>query len=82
MKIPYLLTTLIAHILVLDLDNRRTIKINDLINFRHLLLKKYEDNVKIEKHYGFAPINDIMEIKKLLKEYPEIFYLKEKVQGL
>ena len=85
-EIPYLLTTLIAHCLVLELDNRRSIKISDLINFRHLLLEKYleeyqkyGDGVIGEKWEGdlkFAPVNDLIEIKKLLQEYPEVFYFQ------
>lgn len=85
--IPYLLTTLIAHTLVLELDNRRNIKINDLIKFRHLLFEKYleeyqkyGDCVAGEKWEGniiFAPVDDLKEIKNLLIEYPEIFYLKD-----
>ncbi len=85
--IPYLLTTLIAHALVLELDNRRNIKLDDLIKFRQLLFekyleeyKKYGDHVIGEKWEGnisFAPVDDVKEIKNLLIEYPEIFYFQD-----
>ena len=85
--IPYLFTTLLAHYLVLELDNRRFIKIEDLINFRNILFQKYleryqkyGDLVYGEKWVGelsFAPVNDTDEIFDLIKNYPDIFYLKE-----
>lgn len=84
--IPYLLTTLIAHALVLELDNRRNIKLDDLIKFRQLLFEKYLENYqkygdgangeKWEGNISFAPVDDVKEIKKLLLEYPEIFYFQ------
>lgn len=85
--IPYLLTTLIAHTLVLELDNRRNVKVNDLIKFRHLLFEKYLEEYqkygdcvageKWEGNISFAQVDDLKEIKNLLIEYPEIFYLKD-----
>ncbi len=85
--IPYLLTTLIAHTLVLELDNRRNIKIDDLIKFRQLLFEKYLEQYqeygdhtigeKWEGNISFAPVDDVKEIKNLLIEYPEIFYFQD-----
>lgn len=86
-EVPYLFTTLLAHYLVLKLDNRRSIKSNDLINFRSILFqkyleqyKKYGDTVIGEKWEGelrFTPVNDYDEILDLIKKYPDIFYFKD-----
>lgn len=86
--IPYLFTTLLAHYLVLKLDNRRSIKTEDLINFRNILFQKYLEQYKKcgdttygEKWEGelrFSPVNDNDEIFSLIKNYPNIFYFKDK----
>lgn len=86
--VPYLFTTLLAHYLVLNLDNRRFIKAEDLINFRNILLKKYLEQYKKygdtviseekwEGELSFAPVNDMDEIFDLVKKYPDIFYFKD-----
>ena len=86
--IPYLFTTLLAHYLVLKLDNRRFIKIEDLISFRNILFQKYLEHYqkygdttyreKWEGELSFAPVNDTDEIFDLIKNYPDIFYFKDK----
>lgn len=86
--VPYLFTTLLAHYLVLKLDNRRFIKAEDLINFRNILFQKYLEQYKKygdidygekwEGELSFAPVNDADEIFGLIKNYPNIFYFKDK----
>ena len=88
MDISYLYTTLYALEIIMYYENRRSIKISDLIEYRERVLDYIiEDYNEKEDHYTqvedevygdlfFYTVNDKIEIRNIIEEYPNMFYIE------
>lgn len=87
-EIPFIYTTLQAFSLVLEFDDKKYIRIEDLFKYRDKILKDliadynnddYKTYEELEMWGEEIKIKDIdqqEELKNLLKDYPQLFYLE------
>ena len=76
--VPFLYTTLFAFKLVLTFDERRKINLNDLNNYRNIILEKTLEELNNEGGFDLS-INEIdidEELTTILEEYNNIFYFE------